>query len=127
GWSGCMKKLTFALVLAGICLHLQVVAAWSAEGHRAVALIAEQQLKQMNALGKVTAILQGVTLAQVATCPDELRDFERDHQNVLSAACKTVFPAPATITGTSRWHFVNIPFPSTNAAADINKACGSEC
>jgi hypothetical protein len=122
-----MKKLTFGLVLAGICLHLQVVVGWSAEGHRAVALIAEQQLKQMNALGKVNAILQGVTLVQIATCADEIRDFEKDHRNVLSSACKTVFPAPATITGTSRWHFVNIPFPSVNPATDVNKACSSEC
>jgi len=122
-----MKKLSIALALFGICcLYTQIVRAWSVEGHRVVALIAEGQLKDMKVLKKVTDILGTLSLADVATCPDELREFE-NKQTPLSFACKQVFPNFATITGTSRWHFVNIPFPSTKPLTDVNAACGQAC
>src|SRR4051794_33576326 len=117
-----MKRTVFLLVL--LVVTTQRVAAWSAEGHRAVALIAEQQLKMLHHFDKVTAILGAVSLADIATCPDLVRAFERDG-SPLAPVCKSIFPTPPK--GTSSWHFVNTPFTGVGTADEVNKACGSAC
>ena len=64
---------------------------WSAEGHRAVADIAESILMRSGKYGAVKAILGDLTLSDIATCPDELREFQRNSKMPMSPACQQVF------------------------------------
>lgn len=72
------------------------------------------------------AVSPAATLADISTCPDEIREVQAGQIPVLSPVCAAVFPNPPT--GTSPWHFVNIPTTSPNPTQTvINTACGSNC
>jgi hypothetical protein len=46
----------------------------------------------------------------------------------MSAVCKQVFTTPTPPTGTSGWHFIDIPVSLANPThADVVTACGSAC
>jgi hypothetical protein len=108
--------------------------AWSAEGHQTVGLIAQQQLIAAGQFGPFKTLLATLngnfTLADLATCPDEIKEYLSDHAKtgyVMSPACTQVFPLPLP-TGTNNWHYVNIPVTLTNpTAANISTACAKVC
>ena len=99
---------------------------WGTEGHRAVALIAENLLTKNTEESIRMLMAHDVRLADLATCADEVRQKERKPSFQLSPACSAVFPNPPT--GTSSWHFINIDV-STNPLSDaqILDFCGSDC
>src|SRR5580704_4270363 len=79
---------------------------WSAEAHRAIAMIAANRLEGSRTTRSISAILGTFTLADISTCPDEVRDLE-EHGTKLSATCAAIFPASPK--GTAPWHFVDTP------------------
>ena len=101
--------------------------AWSVEAHKAIALIAIQQLQGTNTAKRITALLGTLTLADIATCADEVRDLE-EYKTPISPTCKKIFPKPPT--GTAPWHFVNSPIKGATfnpTTADVNAACAGNC
>jgi hypothetical protein len=100
---------------------------WSAEGHETVADIAQQLLTASGQFAPVQAILGSLTLAQISVCPDELRAFQTSG-TAMDAACTSVFTTPNPPTGTSGWHFIDIPVSLTSPThSDVVTACGTGC
>jgi nuclease S1 len=99
---------------------------WSAEAHQAIALIAINQLRGTNTAVRIAGLLNGLTLDQIATCPDQVRGQE-EHGTALDANCKKIFPRKMIMTGP--WHFVDTPVGTspTATAADINSVCNNNC
>ena len=115
------------IALSVIVLASANLFGWSAEGHETVADIAQQLLTQSGQFAPVQAILGSLTLAQISVCPDELRAFQTDG-TAMDAACTSVFTTPNPPTGTSGWHFVDIPVSLTSPThSDVVTACGSAC
>jgi nuclease S1 len=129
---GKVLRMTKRIVRRLIALSVIVLASanlfgWSAEGHETVADIAQQLLTQSGQFAPVQAILGSLTLAQISVCPDELRAFQTDG-TAMDAACTSVFTTPNPPTGTSGWHFVDIPVSLTSPThSDVVTACGSAC
>ncbi len=99
---------------------------WGKEGHRAVALVAENLLTRKTEDSIRRLMGNDVSLADLATCADEVRTHERNPSFQLSAACSSVFPNPPT--GTSHWHFVNIEVSAKAPTdAEIEQFCGDDC
>jgi hypothetical protein len=124
-----MKKAHLRKLVAAAALALTSVwlFAWSVEGHQTVATIAQQLLTQSGKFAPVQTILGNLTLAQISTCPDELRAFQSSG-TAMSAVCKQVFTTPTPPTGTSTWHFIDIPVTITNPThADVVTACANNC
>lgn len=99
---------------------------WGNEGHRAVALVAENLLTK-NTEDSIRRLMgSDVRLADLAACADEVRAHERNATFQLSTTCSVVFPSPPT--GTSPWHFINIDV-SVGAPTDaqIEQFCGADC
>jgi hypothetical protein len=120
-------KLRKVAAMAAIVLASANLFGWSAEGHQAIADIAQQILTQNGQFAPVQAILGNLTLAQISTCPDELRAFQSSG-TAMSAACTQVFTTPTPPTGTSPWHFVDIPVSLTNpTTTDVANACANDC
>src|SRR5215467_11001833 len=123
-----MKKTSLRKIaaLAEIVLASATFFGWSAEGHEAIADIAQQILTQNGQFARVQAILGNLTLAQISTCPDELRAFQSSG-TAMSAVCTQVFTTPTPPTGTSLWHFIDIPVTITNPThADVVTACAGD-
>jgi nuclease S1 len=100
--------------------------AWSAEGHQTIALIAEAQLKAAGQYARVSTLLGTLSLSDISTCPDQVREKERSSTFQLSPACQQVFPNPPR--GTGPWHFVDIPTTLTKPTdPQIAAACGHAC
>lgn len=100
--------------------------AWSAEGHRTVAIIAQQLLQQSGQFAAVQSLLGNLSLADISTCPDEVREAARDRNFQMSPPCQSVFPDPPK--GTDSWHFINIPVSvSSPTHSDVVAACGAKC
>ena len=100
---------------------------WSTEGHQTVADIAQQILTQSGQFGPVQAILGNLTLAQISTCPDELRTFQSSG-TAMSAVCTQVFTNPTPPTNTGNWHFIDIDVSITNPThQDVLNACNNDC
>lgn len=100
---------------------------WSAEAHRAIAMIAMKRMQGSRTIGNIAAILGNLTLADISTCPDEVRDLEEFGEK-LSAPCAAIFPAPPK--GTAAWHFIDIPIKGptfTPGPADVAAACKGAC
>src|SRR5215813_14576993 len=104
-----MNKNRFRRVVSWIVIVLGSanLFGWSAEGHQAVATIAQQILTQSGQFAPVQAILGNLTLAQISTCPDELRAFQSSG-TAMSAVCSQIYASPAPPTNTSSWHFIDI-------------------
>ena len=81
-----MKKLISAFLL--VCLFAGNAFAWGANGHRVVGLVAQQHLKR-KARKKIEKILQGNSLAEVATWMDDIK-------------------SDSTYNHTHDWHWVTI-------------------
>jgi hypothetical protein len=115
------------LVLALVMLGSANVFGWSAEGHQTVADIAQQILVQSGQFAPVQAILGNLTLAQISTCPDELRAFQSSG-TAMSAICQQVFTSPAPPTNTGNWHFIDIDVSLTSPThQDVLNACANNC
>src|SRR5260370_835245 len=90
---------------------------WGSTGHRIVALIAEQRLSP-GVRDKIRKLLMDgkYTLADISTCPDQLRGTGRSFGNLDNEVCQALAgPVPAT-AGT--WHYIDIPVPSPKKALD---------
>ena len=120
-----IKRPPARFLLAPLCaltLNPFVASAWSIEGHQTVAIIAAKRLKSTTA-SRVSALLGSLSLADIAICPDEVRNLE-EHHTTMSAVCSDVFPDPPT--GTSQWHFINLPVKQqsfTPTPADFPTVC----
>jgi hypothetical protein len=122
-----IQKFRRLIALVVIVLGSANLFGWSAEGHEAVADIAQNLLTASGQFAPVQAILGSLTLAQISVCPDELRAFQTDG-TAMDAACTSVFTTPNPPTGTSGWHFIDIPVSLTSPThADVVTACGSAC
>jgi hypothetical protein len=100
---------------------------WSVEGHKAIAEIGVTQLQGTSTATRISSLLGGFALPDIATCPDEVRNLE-EHQIPMSKICAQIFPNPPK--GTAQWHFVNTPIkaaPFTPTATDVNAACKNNC
>jgi nuclease S1 len=118
------RKIIGLGIVAG--LSANHLLAWSAEGHRAVAIIAQQTLQQSGQFAAVQPLLGSLSLEDLATCPDEVREIERDHKFQMSPACQSVFPDPPK--GTETWHFINIPVTiKAPTHDDVTAACPHQC
>lgn len=102
---------------------------WSEEGHRTVGVIAQSILAQnQTAMNNYQTLMGSVSLADVATCADQIRAFERNQNQKLDPECHKLFPKPPK--GTSNLHFINIPIkdPGSEPARDeIRAACNKNC
>lgn len=96
-----LRSITLAIFLV---LHSHAALAWGVEGHQIIADIAEAQLEP-SAKQRISEILQGERMRDVANYADEIRPRRRD---------------------TSRWHFVNIAPDATNydEARDCQQIAG---
>lgn len=106
-----------------LCSH--TLFAWSANGHKTVALIAWGLLTQDSStqakatVSQVQAILNslgtGTTLEDIAPCADQIRGDETP-----AGVCKQ-FP---TMTQSEPWHFITIPITdSPQNASDLAQYC----
>jgi nuclease S1 len=92
-----------------------------------VADLAESILMQSGNYAAVKAILGDLSLSDIATCPDELRRFQRNPNVPMSAPCQQVFGASAP-TGSESWHYISIPISlDTPSDSDIEKVCRNAC
>lgn len=125
-----MLKGTLAQPVALLCVAALCSAhafGWSAEADRAIAMIATKRLQGSTTAAAVARILGKLTLADIATCPDEVRDLD-DHGTKMSAICSAIFPNPPK--GTAPWHYVAIPIKGptfTPVAKDVMAACMDVC
>lgn len=109
-----LKKLATYLVTIAFLITIFPVRtlAWGADGHRITALIAYALLNP-RAKKNVDTLLQGRTIAQVATWPDDLKKpwlgFDPNPACVVPAVpgCN-----PNYRPETALWHFVDIPVES---------------
>jgi len=116
-----------AILLSILMLTPANLLSWSVEGHRTVALIAMNRLQGTPTAARIKKILGKLTLEDIATCPDEVRDLEKYHAP-MSAVCKKIFPKPPK--GTANWHFVDIPIKESDfepSTSDVNTACNNNC
>ncbi|MBI5631252.1 MAG: hypothetical protein HY921_10265 [Elusimicrobia bacterium] len=108
--------MSFRVVWAwALLLWPQALLAWSPNGHRAVALLAQERLAP--AVSRAVRDLLGPdrTLAQIAPCPDYIRDNR-------GAKCAGLILEPAPQS--RPWHFIDIPVAdSPKSAADLAKYC----
>lgn len=115
---GCLMFVVVAMTVPVWC--------WGNEGHRAVALIAEQQLSSP-VKAQIQALV-GTTLSALATCADEVRSHERKPQTFhFSPPCLAIFPPPQP-TGTANWHFIDLDVRKpdlTDPAMD--QFCNNDC
>jgi hypothetical protein len=103
-----MRCWSFIAVLAVLVPRPTTVQGWGNEGHRTVAVVAQQQgMLTANALAGIKTLVGNVGLVPLSTCPDEVRTHERNPSFVLSPECLVVFPSPQP-TGTANWHFINL-------------------
>jgi len=115
-------------LLCTLALWQGEVFGWSVEAHRAIAIIATNRLSGTLTAARISAILGGLTLEDIAVCPDQVRELEAHEIQKLSTPCATIFPNPPK--GTEQWHFVNTPVKDANftpTAADVNAACKNVC
>ncbi|SFC00041.1 S1/P1 nuclease [Pseudoalteromonas denitrificans] len=103
-----MKKRLTNKVIIGICATLTLglsnyAAAWSQNGHRIVAKIAENHLTDTTK-NVIAPLLKGEKLAQVSTWPDEMRSNPSEFWQKKS----------------SKWHYVNISKASDFKPASYN-------
>ena len=125
-----LTKLRIQRLIMPICviaLSPLSLLGWSSEAHRAIAMIAAKRMEGSRTIASITAILGNLTLADISTCPDEVRDLE-EHGTKLSTTCAVIFPEPPK--GTAPWHFVNTPIKAltfTPTPADVSAACMNSC
>jgi hypothetical protein len=120
-----MPARAFLALLCAVALNPFVASAWSVEGHQTVAIIAAKRLKSTTA-ARVSSLLGSLSLADIAICPDEVRNLE-EHHTTMSAVCSEVFPDPPT--GTALWHFINLPIKQpgfTPTASDFPAVCHND-
>ncbi len=130
-----LKRIPAHKIMSGMLLFFLVsnpldAWGWSAEAHRAIALIAMNRIQGTNTATRVKALLGNLTLDQIAVCPDEVRELQAKEIEQLDAYCAQVFPKPMTVK-TEPWHFVNTPVNddgtlTTNSAA-VTAACAGNC
>ncbi len=103
------------LASAVLAFFPRPAAAWSANGHRAVALIAAARLSDA-AKQAVTAILgPGVTLDAIAPCADDIRG-----RSGFDCAGLPLAAEPQS----EPWHFIDVPVNASPAgAADLEAFC----
>jgi hypothetical protein len=114
-------------LIGSLILSPSTTFAWGVEGHRAIALIATDRLQGTHTLTRLSALLGALSLADIATCPDEVRNLEKHHVK-MSATCTKLFPKPPK--GTSDWHFINGPIKDADfepTKADMDAACQQHC
>ncbi len=120
-------RIRSVLALVAIVLGSANLFGWSVEGHQAIATIAQNLLTQAGQFAPVQALLGSLTLAQISTCADELRDFQSGG-TAMSAPCQQVFSTPTPPTGTAPWHFVDIPVSlASPTPSDVATACANDC
>jgi nuclease S1 len=106
-------------------LPLPQMWAWGNEGHRAVAMVAQQILDAKTATS-IRSIIGTLTLRDLATCADEVRQRERQSSFVLSTQCAQVFPNPPK--GTGNWHFINLDISQTDPSdVQMDQICKNDC
>jgi hypothetical protein len=121
------KSALSLLMLAVVAFVNPRLYGWSVEAHQAIGDIAQDLLTQSGQFGPVQAILGNLTLAQISTCADELRNFQSGG-TPMSANCQHVFSTPTPPTGTAPWHFIDIPVSLTSPThADVMTACANNC
>ena len=94
-----LRKIThgFSYLLVGaVLLSSQNVLAWGQNGHRIVGKIAENHITDATK-AELKELLEGQSLAQIATWADEMRSD----------------PSPFWQKKSSRWHYINAPSNST--------------
>jgi hypothetical protein len=74
-----MKKVI--VVLLTVFVFSTHVFSYGPRGHELVGAIADRRLAQTQAATEVDELLDGLTLAQVATIPDEIKSWDRCGQN----------------------------------------------
>jgi hypothetical protein len=116
---------SFTALICSLTLMPLGAFGWSAEAHRAIAIVASNRLKGSKTVTRISEILGSLSLQDIAVCPDEIRELEKHEINVLSPPCEQIFPDHPT--GTASWHFIDTPIKTatfTPTAADVKAACG---
>ena len=113
--------------------------AWGGKGHRLIALLAETRLANNHpeVLGRVQQLLgPGVTLADIAVCADEIREYMRPRSRnaSVSPVCNVTQEEIARdYPDTAAWHYVNLPVNLPvgadvgNRGATLKRACKGNC
>ncbi|MDE1975765.1 MAG: hypothetical protein KGI84_00720 [Elusimicrobia bacterium] len=130
-----VAKLLSLLAFGG-CLSLAPsrAFAWGYVGHRAIGILAQQRLTPQ-ALSAVQSILgqsdqgQDVSLADVATCPDDVKYAKQDPYTCagafeLASGEQSAFgTVQIPWKASSGWHFANVPNSASPTASDIEQYC----
>jgi hypothetical protein len=124
-------------VTAALLICPQALFAWSANGHRAVAMIAWSRLSS-DTQGKVQVVLDtldtNVQLADIAVCADQIRGEGGASASASDVAAARDAEEMGYVTGVCRkfamnpksepWHFIDIPVTaSPHGAADMQPYC----
>ncbi len=107
--------------------------AWGDEGHRAVAMVAQEVLKARSpqTLVALQKLIGTMPLSSVATCPDELRAHDRKPMTFhFSPVCQKVFGGGGP-GKTDDWHFIDLDvnkgIPPTDQVMDQQFCQNSDC
>jgi hypothetical protein len=117
------------LVLALLPVVAPSAGAWSANEHKAIALVAQDLLrrKQSPALVAAQDILgSGVTLDGVAPCPDSIRHPPKDSPGPISCGGLSLPGMPQS----SHWHFIDtaVNYRSPDSPSGLDAFCpGGDC
>jgi hypothetical protein len=100
--------------------------AWSADAHRAIAMIAQRRLEPGTAAQLRELLGPRLDLPSLAACPDDIRVYWDDRKDgrpaSLPPTCAAVFPVAPQ--GTDRWHYVDIDAALANpTATDMHRSC----
>ena len=87
-----MKKLVVLLFAALLCSRSQSFA-FGAEGHAMVGAIADQRLAGTPTAGRVSELLDGMSLARASTLPDELKSLDKHGTSVPGVFSLPEYPA----------------------------------
>ncbi len=132
-----MSRINLSIVSWLVCMAIGASApkawAWGPEGHRAVAIVAQQVLtaRSPQTLTALKPILGTATLAAVAVCPDELRSHDRDPRHFqYSPACLSIFGSGGP-ANSANWHFVDlnvaVPLPASDLTLDQQYCQQDDC
>lgn len=115
-----MSPRPLAALLAVLALAPRPAAAWSANGHRAVALIAAARLSDAAKRAVVSILGPGATLDAIAPCADDIRG-----RSGFDCAGLQLAAEPQS----EPWHFVDVPVTaSPGGGADLEAYCpGGAC
>jgi hypothetical protein len=104
------------LFVALLFLSTSLAQAWGPDGHRIVAIIAEQRLSPQ-AREKINKLLDGNnSIVDIASCADTIRGNPRGNPTPADLMCRSL--AGEVPPSNGLWHYIDIPVPTKAKTLD---------